>query len=281
MIIDYISDIHENYYFKHTKKLSQKEVKALFDELYKGREPGEVLIIAGDISEYNRRLIDFLVFLKKIYKYKKIFFTLGTHEFYLKTLQHAIKYHYSSEKKILELLILLKEVEGEGIHLLNGNIIEYKGIKFGGAMGWYDGSYAKKMSAELSDKKINDRWKEISNDYKFILNLKDYRVMYLPELSKINRIVEEVDVMITHINPLSEPIAFSEKYKKNPDNAFFAFDGEKFLQKTSAKYWIHGHTHVPWNFSLYETKILTNPLGYPKESSKRENAIKSILIKSN
>lgn len=279
MIIDYISDLHENFYFKHNKKLSQKEFKEFFDTLYTDEKAiGEVLIIAGDISEYNHRIIDILHLFKKVYEYKAIFFTLGNHEFYLKNVQHGLRYLYSSEKKIEELLELSKELEKDNIFLLNGTVVKYKEISFGGAMGWYDGSYAKKLNNQITDKMINTRWIETNKDYKFILNLKNYRIMYPSELIKINDIVEEIDVMITHINPLSEPIAFPESFKKNQDNAFYAFDGENLITRTTAKYWIFGHSHTPWAYQLYGIKFLSNPLGYPEEANKRKSVIKSFLI---
>jgi Icc-related predicted phosphoesterase len=205
---------------------------------------------------------------------------LGNNEFHLKTLKHAINYHYSSDKKIHELIDMAKELEKDGIYLLNGDVVEYKGIKFGGAMGWYDGSYAKKLDSSFDDKFIQKRWEETNNDYKFILNLKTYRVMFLTEIIKLYKIIDQVDVMISHINPISEPIAFPSKYKESEDNAYFCFDGGKIIEKTTAKYWIYGHNHESWNYNLFNTKFLSNPLGYPMESMLRDNTLKSFLINS-
>ena len=126
MVIDYISDLHEDY---QELILNKENIKKFLKNL---APRGEILLIAGDISEDNDRLVLFLSLLLNASNYRKIFFVLGNHELY------GLKYN-SYKDKIKELKNMLKE--HSNIILLDGDIVEYSGIKIGGCMMWYDGSH--------------------------------------------------------------------------------------------------------------------------------------------
>jgi hypothetical protein len=72
--------------------------------------------------------------------------------------------------------------------------------------------------------------------------------------------------MITHINPSNLREHQNPEYANEYSTGFFCFDGLKFLKNTTAKYWIFGHTHSKLDYEYNNTKVLSNPLGYPSEN---------------
>ena len=43
-------------------------------------------------------------------------------------------------------------------------------------------------------------------------------------------------------------------------------DIEKVILDLQPKYWIHGHTHIPCQYDLGDTRVVCNPRGYPREN---------------
>ncbi|MGE3301320.1 MAG: metallophosphoesterase, partial [Arcobacter sp.] len=84
MIVDILSDLHLDFYFKpHLTTL--ENVSSFFEPIFTNngtRTIGDVLIIAGDIGHYNAQNIEVLkIFQKKFYKH--IICVLGNHDYYL------------------------------------------------------------------------------------------------------------------------------------------------------------------------------------------------------
>ena len=50
-----------------------------------------------------------------------------------------------------------------------------------------------------------------------------------------------------------------------------------FLDK-KPKLWIHGHTHCKFDYNIGNTRIVTNPSGYPSERDCRINFNKGFVI---
>lgn len=48
--------------------------------------------------------------------------------------------------------------------------------------------------------------------------------------------------------------------------AFFTFDGEKYVENTSAQVWTYGHTHTANEYEWHGVQMIVNPLGYPGEN---------------
>ena len=49
-------------------------------------------------------------------------------------------------------------------------------------------------------------------------------------------------------------------------NYYFASDLDNFiLDNQNIKLWIHGHVHDPFDYKIGETRVVCNPLGYPRE----------------
>jgi hypothetical protein len=71
------------------------------------------------------------------------------------------------------------------------------------------------------------------------------------------------DVVITHHMPSA--LSVHEKYTDDALNLFFLCEMDDVILDLKPKLWIHGHTHVPFDYKLGDTRVLCNPKGYPRE----------------
>lgn len=262
MKVDYISDIHADFYYSN--RATQSSVNEFYKKLVfkKGKEPAEVLIIAGDLSNYNEESIKALKAFSLYYK--KVLFVLGNHDYYserpfCKSIEHYLE-------KVTDLKKSIKKIKN--VHLLDGDVIKYKNIRFGGCGAWYNRGYIdkNKKNLNLSDLEINKIWKNSLSDYKMISGIKSYDDIWKVEEPKLNRIYKKCDVMITHVSPSADEENIAFQYRGNNINTFFTFDGDKYLKEGSMKYWIYGHTHSNIKFTKHGVNCLCNSVGYPYES---------------
>lgn len=263
MLIDIISDLHED---SHSK--AGYDVRKLFK-----KTSSEVLIIAGDTSHNPENIISLLSDIKKFYK--KIFFVIGNHELYSET---------SSVEKLIYMKLNFNKIDPD-IHFLDGDIVEYNGVKFAGSSLWYDGSFIKKYKKDLKKDldfckyklgttSLNAIYSYCMNDSRYIKDLGSLDSIFTSEKIKLESFYQNADVIITHINPICDKEHFDPKYRDDISNAFFCFNGEKYVKDTTAKIWVYGHTHSPFNRVLHGTELVCNPLGYHNE-----NIIKKLVTK--
>ena len=72
-------------------------------------------------------------------------------------------------------------------------------------------------------------------------------------------------VVITHHAPSMKSI--HEKYANDTElNTLYASDME-YLMSNNVKLWIHGHTHNSFDYTVGNTRVVCNPVGYPQERS--------------
>jgi predicted phosphodiesterase len=77
---------------------------------------------------------------------------------------------------------------------------------------------------------------------------------------------EKPDVIITHHGPSYQCVA--PKFKGDRWNPFFVSNLDIAIEATlpDLKVWIYGHTHHNHDFVIGNTKVVTNQLGYPRET---------------
>lgn len=261
MRIAILSDLHLDFYFSPRKgrKVSDTRIRRLFDPLLDPE--ADVLIVAGDIGHYNTQFY-ILERLAALYDFKRIFVVPGNHDMYL--LSNSAKHKYkTSNARLAELVGMSNDV----VRVLDGTIEEYSSVKFGGAMGFYDGTYARCIPFYNQRDPVS-LWGYYMNDHKFIKGFKDFYDIFAQERPKIQKVLS-ADIIITHICPLSEPLAVAKKYRDELSTMFYTYDGEEHLDQTDAKLWVYGHSHGRYEFELYDTLCLSNSMGYPSEPSQR------------
>jgi len=269
MKIDYISDIHENFYVGR----DFYSYKSFVEYIWKDHEIGDILILAGDISESSEDLVDFLKYIQEVKNYKKIFYIPGNHDLYRESPIFTLEEKYEKLKKSIEPL--------NNIYFLDGNIFYVNGYKLSGLSMWYDMSYFKEHKQYLTGTSLKKAylqlWRETLLDSSRTTS--DPVEFFLSQKKKLEKIYKEVDIFVSHVNPVNIDSFFPTKYRGNIINTFFCFNGLKFIKNGSIKHWIFGHTHDNLEFSLFDTKFHCNPLGYPNENKQEGTFIKQIILK--
>ncbi len=273
-MIDILSDLHFDYYFKQFNN-SKIDVKKVYDKyfLQDGRAAGDVLVVAGDLGHYNNQNLILLKMIKKIYGYKAIVCVLGNHDYYLDGLVARDEYE-NSFLRAKELIDLINTEDD--LYCLNGNVIEIDGVKFGGAMGWYSDAYLKYKYpfGNFPLKSNNEMWKNCMPDFKMTEGLVNFDDLYHSELPKIEAVYRECDVMITHVNPSFKDEHLSQEFLGQQTNTFYCFNGHNFLRGTTAKHWIFGHTHDSFSYEFSSVACHVNAYSDKKAVMKSIELIK-------
>lgn len=243
MKVDYISDLHLDFYIRHDGNYEKWENKThLFLEKLLPDTKGEVLVIAGDISHYNIQSKWCLEYFSK--QYEHVFFVMGNHDYYLISGGQSKKYKNNSINREFELMELISSLNNV-THLYDFEEFSYNNIKIAGSTLWYP----------LQEQKDIDFFNNISNDSKLIKKL-DVVAEHSYETFKYEH-MEEVDILVTHVPPdiLQSHIKF---------DSTSCYLNE--LKNIKAKHVVTGHVHEQNKYYNTDgTNIYINALGYPNE----------------
>jgi predicted phosphohydrolase len=254
MLIDYLSDLHLEFYGTNIEFIKNKfELNHL-----KFHDEEKILCLAGDIG--NPFLKNYELFLKWISKiYDKILLIADNHEYYSLDNKKIMK---DIENKIYEI-----SKKFNNVIFLNNDFYEIGDYLFIGSTLW----------SRLPCKKnryMLDKYEKI-NDFKFIYNEKnknitydDYDNFHQKSIDFINKVLDENKnkkiILLTHHLPTFHLI--HKKYKNYSSNIYFASDLDHIIFNNHILCWICGHTHMKMNITLGKTKLLINPIGYPGEN---------------
>jgi Icc-related predicted phosphoesterase len=72
-------------------------------------------------------------------------------------------------------------------------------------------------------------------------------------------------VVVTHMAPSLRSVP--AHHAGSNISSYFSTDLEALLAATRPRVWIHGHLHDPVDYRCRETRIVSNPRGYPHEST--------------
>lgn len=233
---------------------------------------GEVLILAGDICEardfkkefHSTRLLDakpgtykwYDFFYKECAKYDRVFYVMGNHE----------HYHGRFDRTPFE----LKEILPKNVRLLEDECEEYKGVLFIGSTLWTDCNKGNPLTIHTIKYSMND-FRIIKNHY---VN-KDIYYKLTPEYTAgvhkksrdyISLMTKEKShlpvVVITHHGPSF--MSIHDRYKNDRDmNGAYASDlSDLILDRENITHWVHGHMHDAVDYTIGNTRIVSNPRGY-------------------
>lgn len=73
------------------------------------------------------------------------------------------------------------------------------------------------------------------------------------------------DVFVTHHSPSTRG---ARRFAGSAENPFFHNSLEKIIENMDKppRLWVHGHSHEPVNYTIGQTRVVSNPRGYPGES---------------
>jgi predicted phosphodiesterase len=200
----------------------------------------DVLVLAGDVTMARDYEDLENVFKPLARKYRHIIYVPGNHEYYR-----------SSPKQVTHNLAKLAKEISE-VAIPENDAVLVAGQRFVGGTMWFRPD----PMGELN--------KRFMNDFSLIKDFEpwvyDQNIAFEKALATK---VEPGDIVLTHHLPAHESIA--PKFARAALNAFFLCDMTSYLHDLQPKLWIHGHTHNGCDYMIDRTRVVSNPLGYPKE----------------
>jgi Icc-related predicted phosphoesterase len=223
---------------------------------------GDILILAGDIlcaknfktNGYLHSVYD--AFLDDCSKnYEKVLYVLGNHEFY--------GYNYEgTHKKILDNL-------PDNFHLLKNDTIKIGDWIFIGFTFWTNFRNANPLEMMEAEQYMND-YKLIRIGHNFRkLRAQDTLNLHLESrdylLKQLETLKENVFV-ISHHAPSYQSIA--DEFKTASCNGAYSSNYDALIMNhPQIKYWVHGHTHTPFDYMIEGCRVICNPCGYPGQDT--------------
>lgn len=81
-------------------------------------------------------------------------------------------------------------------------------------------------------------------------------------------------VVVTHNAPSWK--SQHPKFAGSMVGGLFCSNLEDLMEKYEPEFWIHGHTHDPWDYTVFKTRVICNPSGYMGEKKTLLN--KNLII---
>ena len=239
MIIQIISDTHLE--FHHDKGKSFLNTLPIV---------GDVLVVAGDLATVN--LLEKSI-IKLCNRFPEVIYVIGNHEYYDSSFQQTEEIVYDMQSKL------------NNFTWLNNKRIVINGQAFLGDTLWfYEDVRKRKLKGCLSDFSYISKFEpEVYERYE-----KTYEFL--------EKNTQKGDIVVTHHMPSEACVA--DRFKGSPINCWFYTPCERIIKATEPSIWISGHTHESYDFTLYNTRLICNPLGYPHECNESRGHFDDSLI---
>ncbi len=225
-----VSDIHSEFYKHPLKFLESLEFFPNLDFLLL---PGDLVVPCSQGIEKTKKVLDFLST-----KARHCIFVYGNHEIY-----HGTK---GAAEEILE------SVMPPNFHWLRNSMETVDGIRFFGGTMWFPDSKRNYLhERELSD----------------FLVIKDFRKWVYEENRKFQEaarsFITDKTIVLTHHIPAYSVV--SPVFRGDNLNRFFVCDMTELIIERKPPLWVYGHTHLPNDGVVGETRVVCWPYGYPSE----------------
>lgn len=237
MILHVASDIHFEFMSLNARA---KFLGQLKDQIAKDKP--DLLVIAGDIGLLDRDLL--LVRLEELHHmYPGVVYVPGNHEFFGTSIRGG---HDKLDKFAADhsgFIFLRPGISGQSL-----------GVRFRGGTLWYPDAEEIYKRNWIDYRRIHDSDTEIEVEHQAFLKQDG-----------------PVDVVVSHHFPTTESI--HPDYAGVDSNIFFCAEIDETLmeweiKKALPKLWIHGHTHMPFDYvSKFGFRVYCNPHGYPEEGT--------------
>lgn len=242
MKIRLASDLHLDHYTSYTQA---KIINAITSR----ETPYDVLCLAGDISE-GPKVVGFLRQICEAATYPTpVMFVLGNHDC---TGVGEDQFYYMGDA----------HTDIDNLHWLSaGHALKLsspRGIV--GTSMWYE--YTAHTAQSARDRNWYD-WHAIPHFEAF------WRHHSTEELLGFNSdTVDDGSTILTHFLPSYDLV--DPKYACDPTNVFYVAPhlGEDIIIHKKPKLWMFGHTHTWTDKMVHETRCVSRPFGYPRESEK-------------
>jgi len=224
----------------------------------------DVLVLAGDTHVGMRGLHWLLDQDVKI----PVIYVLGNHEFYRDEFPGLIDN-------------MKREAEGTNVCILENESVQINGFRFFGCTLWTDMALLGDPTVAMTAAAIR------MNDYSLIRNSRtsgrlspaDTVAWYKKSVEKLCRFLEAGDsersVVVTHSCPSIRSIP--ARFRGDALSPAFASNMEPLIQKYKPRLWVHGHTHVSFDYKIRKTRIVCNPRGYVPKALNQKFEIEKVV----
>lgn len=237
-----LSDIHLEFDVK------RQQFQDIFPE-----KMADAVFLAGDIAGGMHALpfIDHLLELEYT-----VFYCLGNHEFY----GHDID----------DLVAQWRSVNKERFHFLHRDVVEVDNLRVVGAPLWasvetlavhpFSGFQRRPL-----DWFVRQHIKGCA-DFEHIKDFSPERMAdeFWKDLAFFEAALEEpsdkTTVVLSHYLPSFDSV--HPAYQGKLSNAIFASELDPLIAQHNIALWVHGHTHVSFEYDLHGTRVVCNPRGY-------------------
>jgi Icc-related predicted phosphoesterase len=212
----------------------------------------DLIVMAGDIHVGEKGVRWLIEKTNEI----PVIYVLGNHEYYKNTYP-----------KLLD--NIRKIAQGTNIFVLENDTVNMSGVCFHGATLWTD--FELFGNPRIAGYECQQRM----NDYKYIRRYPSYSRMrsidtYHIHKESLNWLSKSLknskattNVVVTHHAPSIQSV--NEKYRNETISTAFVSDLDNFIQEMKPQWWIHGHIHEAFDYSIGQTRVICNPMGYPGE----------------
>lgn len=247
-----LSDLHLEFHTPDTYSQFIGRVDGRFNEY--PPDSDSILVLAGDIfnakQAWGSGAYCLAHFLNAMHgHFTKIIFVPGNHEFYVHPEEKRISMT-NREMKVREIM------DNFEVIMLQNEHVTINGVSFYGGTMWTD-----LLSLDPGYRRMVFN---VANDGKYIGitpedfgNLHDTFVQNLQDS-------ETPDVVISHYSPfLSRRVKVQMTQMELYRSKMWHASMEEYLTFNPVKLWIHGHTHEQRDEVFEQTRVVSNPLGYP------------------
>lgn len=277
MIVNVMSDIHLEFF---NRKEDLIEVGS-----------GDVLLLSGDILvakhfctyDINGNVLPYnkkFELNKSIYEefltrcsnnYNKIFWILGNHEYYGSDIPRLNEWF---PRYIAKRYPKIKILNNQGVDICDNWAI------FGSTL-WTNYNNENPQDMVAAQNTLND-FKKITFDGNNLLpiNIVDLHTQSIRSIGEaVKTNPNKSFIIMTHHAPSYKSVA--KNYQHSNINAAYVNNYDDFiLSNKNIKYWVHGHTHINFNYTVGECNVLCNPYGYHGYESVKDYSAKMLNIKS-
>ncbi len=218
----------------------------------------DLVVLAGDIHTRERGVIWALKNFTK-----PVIYVPGNHEGY--------KTHWQNNLAKMKAL-----AEGTHVHVLNQDVLELEGIRFLGATAWStfqiwpnvpEAMFAAGRGRYHYERGARDYAKIKTGAYRRLMPSDTAQWAFDARRWLENRLAEPFEgptVVVTHHAPSVRSLK-----KGRVEEALDATDAnpwDDLVEASKAAFWMHGHTHRALDYTIGQTRVVSNPRGYPGEA---------------
>lgn len=220
--------------------------------------------IANDNQPWGRRQLSaqrYRDFLSRVSnEFPHVIYIAGNHEFY-----------HGKWKGSLE------DLRNEcsrypNVHFMEDDILKVEDVTFIGSTLWSDMNKGDPLTLHAVTDMMND-YKLIRNDELGYTKLRPTHsaLRHRQSLGYIKTITEgkfdEKFVVVGHHGPSN--LSVDDRYKSQSlmNGAYVSELSDFILDHPQIKVWTHGHTHVPFDYTIGETRIVSTPAAIPEKNS--------------